>query len=348
MPRIEAESICLLRTSALGDVVNALVLVNGLRRGYPSAHITWITQTVPGELIAGHPAVDRFITYDRRMRRGEWIRFIRKLHRESFDLLIVPQVSMKASLLTWAIRSPVKLGYDIHRARELNWFVTTHRIPPNPMGHVVDQNLEFLAYLGIEPRDPEWKICLTDAELEWRKRWMNKVSRPMAAFVSASSRSEKDWPEENYAVIIDRVDRELGLQPVIIGGPGSNERERANRILKRTAADVIIALEKPIRHTLIQLSASRVVIAPDTGPLHMAVALNIPTVGLYGYSNPNRCGPYRFRELCVDAFNSPGTPPERVSRKTRPGRMATITPDMVFDKIKRALTEPYAPDYPLK
>jgi heptosyltransferase I len=337
MPRFNAQRICFIRTSAIGDVVHGLAFLNGLRSGYPDAQITWITQRIPGELIAGHPVVDRVITFDRNMNPWGWRDLIRRIRNDRYDLLIDPQVSVKASLLTLCARADIKLGFDFHRTRELNWLVTTHRIPRNPPAHVLDQLLEFLDYLEIDYSEPVWDFRLTPEETVWKKRWQAQFSNPVISLVPSSSSPEKDWPAERYAVLADRIVSETDLEPVIICGPGKREIHAAGIIHSAAKSHPVIASEKPIRNTLCQLSCSRIVVAPDTGPLHMAVGLGIPTIGLYAFSNPNRCGPYRFRDLLVDLYNEPGNMSAPLTRKTRPGRMNLITVDMVMDKIHLAL-----------
>jgi heptosyltransferase I len=125
---------------------------------------------------------------------------------------------------------------------------------------------------------------------------------------------------------------------MIIGGPSASEQAAAREICRLCRAKPVIALEKPIRHTMLQISGSRLVVSCDTGPLHMAVALNIPTIGLYGYSNPRRCGPYRkYNELLIDKYNDPGEENAPITRETRPGRMQLILPEEVIAKIELGL-----------
>jgi heptosyltransferase I len=88
---------------------------------------------------------------------------------------------------------------------------------------------------------------------------------------------------------------------------------------------------------MLQLSGSRIVVSPDTGPLHMAVGMNIPTIGLYGFSDPRRCGPYRYRDLLIDKYNDYGEENSPITRATRKGKMGKITPQEVIDKIDLAL-----------
>jgi heptosyltransferase I len=338
MPKFKARKICLIRTSALGDTVHALGLVNGLRKGYPDAHLTWIIQPLPYEMVKFQKNIDRFIIFDRNRRIPEWTKLMKQLRKEYFDLLLIPHVSAKASVIAMGVRASVKIGFDFKRSREFHWLAANRHIPFRPMRHVQDQFFEFLDFLEIKDYPVEWNFVFTDEELAWRESFFQTISRPVVSFVISSSNVEKDWSLKGYAAVMDHVDRVLNLQPMIIGGPSAAEQAAALEISRLCRAKPIIALEKPIRHTMLQISGSRMVVSPDTGPLHMAVALNIPTVGLYGYSNPRRCGPYRkYGELLIDKYNDPGQENAPITRETHPGRMKLIAPDEVIAKIKLAL-----------
>jgi heptosyltransferase I len=338
MPKFPAKRICLIRTSALGDTVHALGLVNGLRKGYPEAHLTWILQTLPYEMVKYQKNIDQFIVFDRKGGFKSWRLLIRQIRKENFDLLLIPQVSAKVNLISMFSRAKTRIGFDMKRSRELHWLVTTHKIPASPIRHAQDQFFEFLDYLEIKDYPVEWNFIFTNEEKAWRQSFFYAFKRPAIGFVIASSHREKDWPVEKYAEVIDYVDKTLDMQPMLIGGPSDIEKQRAEQISGLCRISPFIALEKPIRKTMLQLSGSAMVISPDTGPLHMAVALNIPTIGLYGYSNPRRCGPYRkFLDLLIDKYNDPGKENAPITRKTRPGRMKLITPDEVIEKIKLGL-----------
>ena len=338
MPRIKAEKICLIRTSAIGDTVHALSLVNGLRKGYPDAHLTWVLQRLPYDMVRHQSTVDRFIPFDRKGDFTAWRRFIRSLRKEHFDLLLIPQVSAKVSLITFFIDADIKLGFDFARSREFHWLVTNRRIDARPAGHVQDQFFEFLDYLQIDREPVQWNFVFTDEEIAWRKSFFAAAGRPVIGFVIASSDPQKDWSPEAFAAVMDHVDTILDIQPMIIGGPSRSERDIADAICDHCRSKPIVALEKPIRRTMLQLGGCRMVVAPDTGPLHIAVALDVPTIGLYGYSNPRRCGPYRkFHDLLIDAYTDPGEESAPITRRTKPGRMARITPEMVIEKIERGL-----------
>ena len=165
---------------------------------------------------------------------------------------------------------------------------------------------------------------------------LDDVRRPAVALVAASSKPQKDWPAERYAELADRIDSELDLQPIILGGPSARERDIAARIEAGAKRKPVVSLYKPMRDTVLKLWGASVVVAPDTGPLHIAVALGRPTVGLYGYTDPRRTGPYYFRDLLVDKYNDPGEESSPITRATRSGRMERITVDEVLDSVRRA------------
>jgi len=330
--------ICLVRTSALGDTVHALALANAIKRGYSNAHLTWILQDLPFTMVQYQPNIDEFITFKRNADMKTWLRFLLSLRkRPPYDIAIIPQASAKVSLIAMFIPARIKLGFDFARAREFHYLVTNEHIPARPMGHVQDQFFEFAEFLGIEKEPIEWNFNFTEQEKNWKKDFFRSLGRPAIGFVIASSSPEKDWAPENYARVMDHV-TSLGYIPLAIGGPGRREAEIAGRIKSCCSNAPILALDKPVRRTMLRLSGCRLVVSPDTGPLHMAVALGVPTIGLYGYSNPKRCGPYaRFHDLLIDMYNDPDTKDANITRKTRPGRMRLITPQQVIEKIEYGL-----------
>lgn len=333
-----SERILIIRLSALGDVVHTLAFVNRLRKARPKAHITWILQPLTYDLVKHQKNVDRFVIFDRKGGIAAYKNIRRELKGDVFDLVFMLQVSLKASLISLCVKGQVKLGFDFSRSREGQWIFSNQHIPKRLAGHVLDQFFEFLDARGMADCPLDWAIDLTKEERSYQKDFFQPIGRPVVAFVIASSNKEKDWHAEGYAQVMDEVDRKLDLQPMIVGGPSDWERDLADRILGLCRCRPVVALEKPVRHTLLQLAGAAVAVAPDTGPLHMAVAMNVPTVALYGYSDPRRCGPYRrFQDLLIDKYNLPDEKKNSITRKTKKGRMCMITSEEVIEKIEYAL-----------
>jgi heptosyltransferase I len=322
--RYPIASICIVMMSAVGDAVHVLPVINAIKRQHASSRITWVLQPAPASLVRGHPAVDDIVTFDRT--RG-WRAFadVRgELSRRRFDLLLDLQVYFKAGIITALSGAPVRLGFDRARARDLNWLFTNRRIPARPVQHVQDQYFEFLSELGI-PADPvTWNLGPWPGELDWQREWVSHVERPFAVIVVGSSKRAKDWIPERWAAVCDLLETNYGIQPVLVGGPSEREADAAARISATARRPPISALGSGLRRLVSILDASSLVLALDTGPVHMAVALDRPVISLIGYSDPRRTGPYRqFHDLIIDAYHDAGENAP-VSMETRLDRMQKI------------------------
>ena len=350
-------SILIVMMSAVGDAVQVLPVVNALKRAFPSARLTWLIQPNPHSLVIGHPGVDEFVIFDRgdRRRTPAALRAaFGRIRRTSsylaavagnqpggaFDLILDLQVYFKAGLLTALTPGRVKLGFDWKRARDLNWLFTTHRIPPNPGGHAhtQDQYFEFLRYLGVDPEPLAYNLELTSEEHTAKERFFRTLDRPACSVVVASSDPRKDWRAEGCAAVLDALYHDFGLQPILVGGGSLREGRVAQEILRLTRAPVENRLEDGLRRLLWLLEGSALVISPDTGPLHMARAMEVPVIGLYGFTNPKRSGPYRrFQELIVDGYARHPGENYGITVERRRGGMERITPGMVMEKVELAL-----------
>ncbi len=132
---------------------------------------------------------------------------------------------------------------------------------------------------------------------------------------------------------------ELDAQLLLVGGPGERETAIAREIQRTAGVPVAWGLGDGVRRHIWLLGNSDVVVAPDTGPLHIARAVGTPVVGLYGHSNPWRVGPYRaYEDLWIDRYTEPGAPPDPSSFAPKSGRMAQIRADEVLAKVAQALT----------
>ena len=325
--------------SAIGDAVHVLPVVTALERHEPSCRIAWVLQPGPASLVRGHPSVDEIIVFDKRRGLRALLDARRALAAQSLDLVIDLQVYAKASLVTALAPAPVKLGFDRARARDLNWLVTTRRIPPHAPQHVQDQYFEFLAALGVAAEPVVWDLGPWPAERDRQRALVTPLGGPLATLVIGASHPEKEWPADRWAAVCDALVDRWGLVPVLAGGSSERERATEREIMARARHRPHSTLGVPLRDLVMLLDASDLVISLDTGPLHMAVALDRPVVALMGYNNPKRVGPYRrFRDLIVDAYGDPGED-YPISLAHRYGRMPRIQVEDVLAKVERALGE---------
>lgn len=328
--------VCVVMMSAVGDAVHVLPVLTALRRAAPGAHVTWVLQPGPASLVRGHPAVDEVVVFE----RAAGLRAFRDVGRAlrargPFDLCLDLQVYFKAGVVTGLAPAAVKLGFDRARARDFNWLFTNARVPPHPVQHVQDQYFEFLTALGVPHEPVAWGLGPWPGERAWQREFFAPFGRPAAAVVVATSKPEKDWPPERWARVCDALVEDYGLQPVLVGGRTPRELAAEAVILREARHPPVSALGSGLRRLVAILDGSALVLTPDTGPLHVSVALDRPTVSLIAYSNPKRVGPYRrFHDLVIDAYGDPGED-YPATMENRPGRMGRITVEQVLSRVER-------------
>ncbi len=326
--------------SAIGDAVHVLPVANALKRAWPDTRTTWVIQPVPHLLVRDHPAIDDFVLFRRRRGLDAWQGFAdvaRQVRERSFDLVIGLQVYAKAGVLTGLIPGRVKLGFDRERARDMQWLVTNQRIPAHEPQHVQDQYFEFLTHLGVPYEPVEWRLDLTPGEREAQAAFLDAQGAPICAVVVGTSKPQKNWHPEGYAQVLEEIERVHGLRPVLVGGPSPVERRIADEIQARTSATVVDALGNDLRKLVWLVEGAALTLSPDTGPLHISRAVGTPVVGLFGYTNPKRSGPYRaYQDLVVDGYATHPGEEYPLEHAYRDG-MKRVTVDGVLEKVGLAM-----------
>ena len=329
------DRICIVMMSAVGDAVHVLPVINALKRDAPGRIITWVLQPGPASLVAGHPSIDDIVIFHRDRGLRAYRDVTRELRSRRFDLLIDLQVYLKAGLVTAFSGAPVRLGFDRRRARDANFLFANRHIPAHPFQHVQDQYLEFLDYLRVPAKPLEWGLGPWDHERKWQRDFVASVGSQYAAIVVGSSKPEKDWIPERWAQVCDILQEQHGLMAVLVGADSHRERDSAARITAAAKHAPIDALGSGLRRLVSILDSSSVVIAPDTGPLHISVALGRPVISLIGYTDPRRTGPYhRFEDLVIDAYHDSGEKAP-ITMKARSGRMERIQVTDVANRLAR-------------
>lgn len=338
--------ICIVMLSAIGDAVHVLPVANALKRAWPETRITWVIQPLPHTMVRHHPAIDDFVVFHRRRGWKGWMGFhqlMEDMRDRSFDLLLGLQVYFKAGLITALTPARVKLGFDVRRARDAQWLFTNDRIPARGQRHVQDQYFEFLEHLGVDPEPVTWGLRFSAEERAAQSAFFESLDRPACAVVVGTSKLEKNWEAEGYARMLEAVQAEHGLRPVIVGGPSPVERGIADDVIARTGATVVDALGDDLRRLMWIVEGSRLLISPDTGPLHIGRALGTPVVGLFGYTNPKRTGPYRaYEDLVVDGYAEYPGEDYPIMPTYRDG-MKRIGVDDVLEKVALAMERYVAP-----
>lgn len=334
-------SICLLRLSALGDVTHVLPVVDSLQRHWPGCRLTWIIGKLERKLLEGLPGVD-FITFDKARGIGAY-RDLRVALDHRFDALLHMQLSFRANLAAWLVGADRRVGYDRKRARELHGLRLTDRIRHRPNQHVLEVLGSFVEPLGLPVGKPRWQIPLSDADQTFADRHIDPHRRTLIISPVSSHRA-RNWLPERYAAVADYAAAK-DFQVILCGGPGNFERTFATTICaaaKRPPTD--LTGKDTLKQLAAMLGTADLVLAPDTGPAHIANAMGTPVIGLYAATDPQRSGPYSSIELSVNRFPDAARrylkrEPEELPWGTRiepPDVMTLITVDEVIERFETA------------
>jgi lipopolysaccharide heptosyltransferase I len=337
VPRADGARIALIKLSSLGDVVHALPVAATLRAARPDAYLVWIVERREAAVLRGHPDLDEVIVADtrgwRRARRPAalWAALAdagalrRRLRREGFDVAIDLQGLIKSGAVAWTSRAPLRIGFAAGWGREpLSALFTNRRVLPPPSAHhVVEQYLALLAPLGIEGRTLEFRLPAAPAVEAAMEEWLAaaglKPQRRLVVLNPGAGRAAKRWPVAHFTTLARRLTHEADAHVLVTWGPGE---EAAARAIVEGAAPAVLAPSTDLDALLALLRRASVVVAADTGPLHMAAALGTPCVGLYGPTSAVRNGPYGAGQR---ALSSPD------------GMMAALPPATVLAAVVDAL-----------
>lgn len=298
------ESICMLRLSAIGDVTHVVPLTRQLQRSYPTAHITWIIGKVEHQLIGDIPGIE-FIVFDKK--RGWWAFYeiFQELNRRRFDLLLHLQISLRASLLSLLISADIRLGFDLARAKNLQWLFTNAKIAPAGRQHVLESFMGFAEWLGLDTSQLAWDIPVPAEAEAFAKQYIGDGQRTLLINPCSSVRKNnwRNWLPERYAAVADYAITRHGMKVIFTGGPSEQEQHFSKHICELMENEAQnLSGKTNLKQLLALIKYSTVVLAPDTGPMHMATTVNTPVIGLFASSNPKRTGPYLSQQWVVDAY----------------------------------------------
>jgi heptosyltransferase-1 len=289
--------VLIVRLSSLGDVVHTLPLAANARRS--GAQVYWVAEAAYRDLLKANPSIDRVFVADtkgwrRRPFSPRTFRQIAELRRDlsalAVDVTIDAQGLWKSALIARAAGAPV-VGFCAGARREPTSAILGHRsVQPLAGGHVVDQNLSLAEAAGLTvfERRPDARFLLARPSLSARD-FLEGQARPFALYHPGARRPEKTWGEERFARLGDLLRTGSGLAPVVSWGPG--DEGRAGRLAALLpGARLLPLLDLPaLAHVM---AAASLVVAGDTGPLHLADAVGARTLALFGPTDPGRNGPY--------------------------------------------------------
>ncbi len=295
-------SLCILRLSAIGDICHTLPIIRTIQKHWPGTKLTWIIGKTEYPLVNEIKNIN-FIIFDKANGLKAYKNIHQQLKNTQFDALLHMQMSLRTSLISLLVKTKIKLGFDKQRAKDLQWLFTNTNIPHKEKQHVIDSFFGFTEALGIPQHEYQWDIPVSNQALPVDKK-------PYVVISPCSSMAYRNWTAEGYAAIADWLYEQYNMQVVISGGYSTVEKQMADKIIRLAKQPILnLTAKTNLKQLLSLLKEAYCLISPDSGPAHMATAVNTPVIGLYACTNPDRARPYLSEQWTVNRY------PEAVQRK---------------------------------
>jgi heptosyltransferase II len=284
----------------VGDSVLAIPAMKAVRARFPDAEITLLVRPWVAGLFSSAPFVDKVWSEDKPSGLGDWIRITRDMRNRRFDLALLLPNSFESALMMFLGRVPERVGYATDGRQ---WMLTNAVTAASNVGHQVNYYLNLAKVLSATAERPSIEIEATGQERESARTLLAAEGIPRGSrFIvlnpGAAYGSAKRWHEDRFADVADRLATELGVQVAIIGSEA--ERPIADQIRDRLKMEAAVLSGKTSLEMLIGvLAESSLMITNDSGPMHIAAALGVPTVAIFGSTDEKATGPYGPRTRIV-------------------------------------------------
>ncbi|MBS1112060.1 MAG: ADP-heptose--LPS heptosyltransferase [Nitrospirae bacterium] len=344
-----ADRILIRGVNWIGDAVITLPAIRSIRRAFPNAQISLLVKPWVAEIFKGSPDIDEIILYDEQYKGviGK-LKLVRTLRRKKFDKAILLQNAFDAALIAWLAGIPERIGYN----RDFRGFLLTKAVPVKNDAageHQVHYYLSLIKEAGINPVTAEPYIYLSDEEREHARALLNPspITHHPSPLIGinpgATYGSAKRWPAENFAELIRTIINELDGRVLIFGSP--TEAEIADEILKKLETRdselkthiLNMTGKTNLRELTALISECDAFVTNDSGPMHMAAALHVPTVALFGSTDSSATGPFGDGHKVITKKLSCSPCLERECPEGHLKCMTEISPEEVFSALKDLL-----------
>lgn len=287
--KLQPKRILIARTDRLGDVILSTPVIKNIRKTYPSSHIAFLCRPYTKEVLEGNPHLNQVIIYDKYGRQKKFLStlaFAFRLRKKRFDLAIILHPTNRAHILTFFAGIPQRVGWD----KKMGFLLTDKLTHKKSQGqkHEIEYNFDLLKYLNIPVKNKELYFPLKEKSLEkiitiLKEKNIKKKDKLIVIHPSASCPSKR-WPQENFIKLIKKFKKKEGIKIAAISAPDQiqfvqqiiKEKEIINLCGKLSISEVAALLKK-----------ASLFISCDSGPVHIAAALNTPVISIFGRNQPS-------------------------------------------------------------
>lgn len=307
--------ILIIKTSSLGDVIHALPVLEYLRQAAPEAVIDWVVDEAFADLLTGNPLIRRLITVDMRrwkktpfslQTQAALIDVVRKLREDEYDLVIDLQGNIKSGLICWLARSKRKLGFARENLQEkLNGLFTTQKVPFAPDDrHAVQRYLRIVsAPFGLQPEGREWlaDIATSSDDNACAASQISGQLSPVVLLHTGTTWQTKLWYDDGWLQLGKSLLQRYPNCLILFSWGDEQERERGKSLVGKLGTRTKLLEKLSLKQFAAVLKRCDLVVAGDTGPVHLAAAVGTPTVSYYRCTDGSRNGPFGRQHAIVQS-----------------------------------------------
>lgn len=332
MSVVIGKKIAILGLKRIGDAIYTLPLIEALKQQGKAGHITVFTEPQVAAIYQPNPFIDEVQVF----RKADfWWQTLAQLNSESFDTCIVLHNAFKYALLPFMARIPVRVGY----IKEGRGWLLTHKLPlPTIVTHRLEHNARLGDLVGVNARGILPHIYLADEEQEKSQALLQHfglVAGGYVVMVVGSISPTRRWFHDRFAEVVKRISVELKLTVIIVGGPDDVEAGESVMHLSGGLARNL-AGRTSLRETIWLMQSAKAMVTNDTGPMHVASAIGIPTVTWYGAANEDEIAPPSPNTTILNA-QVPCSPCVKETCANDLICLKGITPEMVMQALKAKL-----------
>jgi lipopolysaccharide heptosyltransferase I len=334
--------ILLVRLSAIGDVVRVLPAVHALRDAYPNAQIDFAVEPKSADILADHPAIDNVLIFERTgsgwQSSKSFLDFCSQVREKRYDIAIDFHGILKSGWIIRASGAKKRYGFAPPRSQEMSHLFYNHRVPlVSQRMNRIEENLEICKALDARRNRLDVRIEIPEDVQEQIDAYLDDTfssGKPFAVVHPPVDRPEKQWPLERYAALCDLLLADGRLDLVITHGPGQQEvAETVQRLARRFP---MIVPELPdLKHFAALVQRAAIFFGGDTGPMHIASALDVPVAVVFGGTDPAKHAPLRKPNEVL--YAGPNPFPKNVTLEEAQLYLSAITPENAYDACVRLL-----------
>lgn len=329
LKRLQPKRIVLIKPSALGDIVHALPVLTALRQRFPKAHIAWVVQRAYEPLLRGHPDLSEIMLFERRGGPVAFLCLLAELRERQFDLAVDLQGLLRTGAMTAATLAPVRLGLEGAREGSRHFYTDVLSLADRDRMHAVDRYWHVAEAFDVAESPKQFRFPNDERARRWIDETMSRWPRPWIAVAPGARWETKRWPVEHFAALATRAQQRFGGTVVLAGNRDWDST------LEFRGPHVDLVGETSLPQLVALLAAVDVLIANDSGPLHIAAALGTPVVAPYTCTQVARHGPYgQFQQAVATTVPCAGS---YLKRCERLDCFRELTPDRLWPALAEVL-----------